>query len=76
MIGSYVHIGEKAIIGKFSIIKEYVKILPGTVLPPNSVIPPFSVVAGVPGRVVAELGEAATDDLDCRELYRTYGVPP
>jgi dynactin-5 len=75
MIGSYVHIGERATIGKFSIIKEYVKILPGTVLPPNSVIPAFSIVAGVPGRVVAELGEAATDDLDCRELYRTYGAP-
>ncbi|KAI9891486.1 MAG: hypothetical protein M1814_002609 [Vezdaea aestivalis] len=70
-IGSHVEIGERCIIGKFTIIRDFVKILPDTVMPPTMVVPSFSIVAGSPARIVAEMGEAAAEGLDCRERYRS-----
>lgn len=71
VIGSYVNIGEGAIVGSLAIVKDYVRILPGTVVPPGMVIPGFSVVGGCPGRVVADIAEGEVEEMDLRELYKS-----
>lgn len=38
-------------------LRDCCVILDGTELAPDTVVPPFTVFGGVPGRMVAELGE-------------------
>jgi len=54
-IGSFVHIGPRAVVGASSVLKDCCYVMPGSVIPPDSVIPPFSIVGGNPARVIGEL---------------------
>lgn len=57
-IKSNVYIGANCTIGNMVMIKDNVKILDGTVLPANTVWAGGSIIAGRPGRVIGEVGEA------------------
>lgn len=57
-IKSNVYIGANCTIGNMVMIKDNVKILDGTVLPANTIWAGGSIIAGRPGRVIGEVGEA------------------
>ncbi len=74
LIGMNATVLDGAVIGRGSIVAA------GCVVTPGTVIKPWSLVAGVPGKVLKDLGEASEQErvfhakLYC-ELARTYAKP-
>jgi len=79
-IGSFVKIGDGAVVSARCILKDCCEIAPGAILPPDTVVPPFTYWSGVPARCTRELPDSTEARLTdyTSMLYKNFKLlePP
>jgi len=73
-IGSFVNIGDGAIVSPRCMLKDCCQIAPGAIVPPDTVVPPFTYWAGVPAKLVRELPDSTERRMTdfTTQLYKNF----